>query len=453
MIIKPQPGFQEEFLSSSADIVIGGGAAGAGKSYALLIEPIRNIKTKNFGAVIFRRESTQISSEGGLWDTAHDLYMPFNPDFVESPRHVVKFKKYKSKITFAHLQHEKHVYGWDGSQIALLGFDELQHFSEKQFWYMFSRNRSVCGVPAYCRCTCNPDPDSFLRDLLSWWINQETGDPILERSGLIRFFVRIEGKIIWGKSKEELENKYKGVDAKSITFIMGTLEQNKILMEMNPGYKANIDSLLDYERRRLMGNWFARPSAGELFKRQDFIPIDGIDRADIMGSIRYWDQAATEPSELNPDPDWTASVLMHEMSDGSFVIEDAARTRQNPGGVEKFMDHYKKMDDPNTVIGIEQEPGSSGKIESYNVKERYPDRVVETFPKTVNKLTSWKPLSRAVARGEIKFIKGPWNQDFFNELENVTDGTQKGHDDFADAAAGAYNYFTSFLDFGVGDYK
>jgi len=72
--IKPQPGFQTAFLSSPADIVIGGGAAGAGKSYALLLEPIRHSANSKFRAVIFRRTIPQIKNEGGLWDTSKEVY-------------------------------------------------------------------------------------------------------------------------------------------------------------------------------------------------------------------------------------------------------------------------------------------------------------------------------------------------------------------------------------------
>ena len=83
------------------------------------------------------------------------------------------------------------VYDWQGAQITLICFDELTHFSAHQFFYMVSRNRSTCGVRPYIRATCNPDADSWVADLLAWWIDQETGLPIRERAGVVRYYIRI----------------------------------------------------------------------------------------------------------------------------------------------------------------------------------------------------------------------------------------------------------------------
>ena len=457
-IISPQPGPQTDFLSSPADIVVFGGAAGGGKTYGELMEAVRHIDNRNFGAVIFRRESSQIANEGGPWDTAQEMYTPLGAKFVTSPKHIAKFPS-GAKVTFSHMQHEKHTKQWDGSQIPLIMFDELQHFTAKQFWYMFSRNRSTCGVRPYMRATCNPDPDSFLLTLLEWWINQETGDPIIERSGVIRWLVRIDGAVHWGDSKEELQEKFgknaKGrwiAKPKSFTFIMSSLEDNQALLDADPDYEANIEALLDYEKKRLKGNWFARPTAGELFKRQYFEIVEEFDTRDIMESIRYWDRAATEPNEENEDPDWTVGLHMHRLVDCSLIIVDVARDRCEPAGVEELIDVSADMDEDDVVMGFEQEPGASGKIEVAHYVRKYTDKQVEVFPKTKAKLTCWKPLARAAKKGKIKILKAPWNAAFFAEAESVTDGSQAGHDDQIDAAAGAYNYLTSD-DFAVGEYS
>ena len=108
-------------------------------------------------AVIFRRESPQITNQGGLWDESAAMYPPFSA----LPNQVSLSWRFPSgaKVRFSHMQYAKDRFNWDGSQIPLIGFDQLEHFEEIQFWYMLARNRSLCGVRPYIRATCNPIPD------------------------------------------------------------------------------------------------------------------------------------------------------------------------------------------------------------------------------------------------------------------------------------------------------
>ncbi|MFS6779604.1 terminase large subunit domain-containing protein, partial [Staphylococcus aureus] len=127
-----------------------------------------------------------------------------------------------------------------------------------------SRNRSTCGVRPYVRATTNPDADSWVAEFISWWIDQKTGYAIPERSGVLRWFVRIGDNIIWADHPEELEmytmpgpgGEEVPIPAKSVTFISSKLTDNKILMAADPGYMANLMSLPLVERERLLGgNW------------------------------------------------------------------------------------------------------------------------------------------------------------------------------------------------------
>src|SRR5207253_1292413 len=108
-----------------------------------------------------------------------------------------------AKIKFSHMQYEKDRLSWKSAQIPLICYDQLEEFTESQFWYLVSRNRSTCGVAPYIRATCNPVPDDdevggWLCKLIAWWIDQETGYAIPERSGVIRWFVRrSDDKLEW----------------------------------------------------------------------------------------------------------------------------------------------------------------------------------------------------------------------------------------------------------------
>lgn len=95
------------------------------------------------------------------------------------------------------------------------------------------------------RATCNPDVDSWVAKFIAWWIDQETGYPIPERSGVLRYFCRENVEVKWGDSPEELSEKY-GVEpelCKSVTFIASSVYDNKILLERDPSYLANLRKL------------------------------------------------------------------------------------------------------------------------------------------------------------------------------------------------------------------
>src|SRR5713101_5788502 len=201
--ISAQPGPQTGFLQSEADICIYGGAAGGGKTVGLILEPLRHVgRVANFAAVFFRRTTPQITNPGALWDESLNFY----PRLGGTPHLGVHEWRWRcgGKIKFSHLQLATSVYDWQGAQITLICFDELTHFTAHQFFYLTSRNRSTCGVRPYIRATCNPDADSWVAEFLAWWIDPETGLPIPERAGVLRYYVRIAGRIAWADRPEDL---------------------------------------------------------------------------------------------------------------------------------------------------------------------------------------------------------------------------------------------------------
>lgn len=283
-IIVPQPGYQIMTLASPADIVIGGGAAGVGKTFTLLLEPLRHKDVKGFGTVIFRRTSPQIKAEGALWDTSMSIYSTVKGAVPRESSYEWFFDD-KAKLKFAHLEYEKNIYDWQGSQIPCLAFDELTHFTKKMFFYLLTRNRSVCGVSPYVRATCNPDPDSWVADFISWWIDQETGFPVKERNGVIRYLVVDGDNYIWGDSKQDVINKSSHIfDAikcktdidlnefvKSVTFISGDIYENKQLLTVNPAYLGNLLSQdKDTQAALLHGNWKTVISNNDVYEYHKF---------------------------------------------------------------------------------------------------------------------------------------------------------------------------------------
>lgn len=288
--IEPQAGYQQMALSSTADIVVGGGCAGAGKTFSLLLEPLRHINNPNFGCVIFRRTSPMIRAEGGLWDASQRIYRSLKGAV---PRETTLEWKFGSgaKLKFSHLEHESNKFDWQGSEITMIGFDELTHFSRTQFFYLLTRNRSTCGVAPYIRATCNPDPDSWVADFISWWIDQDDksptyGLPIPERQGVLRYFMRDGDNFIWGDSVEEVYEQCRDIldvlleaapetkpkdYIKSVTFIGGSIFDNKELLRVDPGYLGNLNAQEADEKARLMqGNWKVSSKGNDIYDQTRF---------------------------------------------------------------------------------------------------------------------------------------------------------------------------------------
>lgn len=290
----PQPGFQTKFLKCPADILVGGGAAGVGKTYALLLECIRNtqrhfqsenISPEYYNAVVFRRKSTEVTNPGGLWSESEKLFPLFKGDSNTSSR-TWTFPS-GSSVKFSHLIHEKTKVDHKGGQYNLICFDELDSFSETQFWYLLSRNRSISGVKPYVRATTNPQRSGWLKDMIQWWIYPDDyeiemlqGLPRWDRSGVVRYFIQRDSRIYWGDSKAELYKAHQGyIDAmarkskrspynfiQSFTFIPGKLEDNQALLMIDPQYQAKLSNLPPEERERLfLGSWKYLPGEDQLF--------------------------------------------------------------------------------------------------------------------------------------------------------------------------------------------
>lgn len=387
-----------------------------------------------FGGVIFRRNTTQVRNQGGLWHESLALYGPMGAHPREAFLEWLFHEGMRMK--FAHLEYERTVYDWQGSQIPFLGWDELTHFSEAQFFYMLSRNRSASGVPGYVRATCNPDADSWVRVFIDWWIGED-GYPIPERSGKLRWFIREDDNFIWADSKEQIIERY-GTERlpKSVTFIPSRIQDNQILMEKDPSYLSNLHSLSRVERLRLLGgNWNIRATAGTIFQREWFPVIDAVPSGWIA-AIRFWDRAATKPNETNRDPDWTRGLKLYKYSDGTFVVVDLRSIRDTPGQVENIIKNVAKQDSNKIRIMSQQDPGSSGVAESQNFIRMLSGFDVRTIIVSKDKVTRAKPVSAQAEAGNIRILRAPWNEEFFNELENFPEGT---HDDIVDTLSGAFN--------------
>lgn len=443
-VLRPQPGPQEMFLATSADICIYGGAAGGGKTYGLLLEPLRHKNNPKFGAVIFRKNAIQVTIEGGLLDESISMYTGIKgAELKQNPRPRWMFDG-GAKVSFAHIERDEDLYKWQGSQIAAIMFDELTHFSQNQFFYMLSRNRSVCGVKPYVRATCNPDADSWVAAFISWWIDHDTGYPIKERSGRIRWMIRRDEVINWADSREELWKRFNLLtdeeksEPKSVTFIASTLYDNQVLMKKDPSYIANLKALSLIERERLLlGNWKIKPAAGLYFQRSQIGKILDSVPNDVIRWVRSWDLAATADDE-GGEPAYTSGILMGKRKSGRYVIADVINVRQTAGDVRKTikatamfdMAKYRRV-----RIRLPQDPGQAGKDQAQSYIKYLAGFDVTALPETGSKEVRAEPMAAQWQAGNFDVVMGEWNEVYFNQLESFPLSKFK---DMVDAGSSAF---------------
>lgn len=443
----PHPGPQAMFLATEAEIAIYGGQAGGGKSWALLADPLKHIGNPSFGAVIFRRTSTQITNEGGLWDESMLLY----PDYKATPKHTLDWKfPSGANIGFRHLQHENDKLSWQGAQVTLLGFDELTHFSESQFFYLLSRNRSTCGVKPYVRATTNPaaadDPiGGWVNQLISWWIDQSTGYAIPERAGVMRWFIRRQGELIWSDTKHELVRRFGRDDLpenderqpaqpKSLTFIPAKLSDNPTLVERDPSYRANLLALPDVERERLAeGNWNAKVQSGLFFKVGKVAIVEALPVS--LRMCRAWDLAATDGAG-----DWTVGAKLGCDVDGAYYVADIQRGQWETSYRDRVIRQTANLDG-HCVIRIPQDPAAAGKSEAQRMAIMLAGHHVKSMPVTGNKVTRAAGFASQLNIGNVKFLAGPWNQGLLQRLDAFP--TKGVADDEVDALSDAFNELTA----------
>jgi predicted phage terminase large subunit-like protein len=320
-----------------------------------------------------------------------------------------------------------------GSEIPLICFDELTRFSWFQFQYMLSRNRSTCGVRPYIRATCNPDKNSWVRKFIDWYIGAD-GYPIKERGGVIRYFIIEDDEVKWSDSPDSFGENSRF--AKSFTFIPALLDDNKILMEKDPGYEANLMALSKVERERLrFGNWNIEPVSGEIFKRAWF-PIIRAEPRDFIKVIRYWDRASSTKDRA----DFTAGVKMGVRQDGSFVVIHVEHFKGRPKEVWSTIKNLAAQDGIQCEVGLEKDPGQAGVVEVDLLISQLAGFDARAYPALVDKVTRANPVSAQCEIGNVSLLEGEWNEGFLRELEAFPDGA---HDDQVDAFSGAFNVINS----------
>lgn len=387
---------QSVFLSLPTEEALYGGAAGPGKSVALLMAAGQYVDTPGYSALLLRRAYTDLAKAGALIPMSQEWWASTRAKWNEQ-MHRWQFPS-GATIEFGYLQTANDIYQYQSAQYQFIGFDELTQFDEYQYRYLFSRLRrpKTLDVPLRMRAASNPGGQGHE------WVKRR----FMEEG-------RQYGRV----------------------FLPATLDDNPHIDRES--YVKSLGNLDPITLRQLLdGDWTAR-HGGSLFQREWFEVVEEAPAGCVWE--RRWDLAATKVRP-GKDPDWTAGALVG-LYKGTWYIADIRRLRDRPGVVEDMIKQTAQMDGKTTRIRMEQEPGASG----VNTIDNYQRKVLVGYNflgvrSTGSKTERARPFSAAAYAGNVKLVNGPWIGAFLDEAEGFPDG---GHDDMIDAVSGAMSDLSS----------
>lgn len=315
--------------------------------------------------------------------------------------------------------------------------------------YLMSRLRSRSETKPFMRMTLNPDSkDHWIYKFFKPYLNLNTGIPRKELTGKTNWMLNMEGEVQIAETQEELFAKY-GPNVRPISYsvIPGNIYDNRELLRVNPDYLSNLEALPRVERERLLlGSWHAEIEGAGYFSRGDVEMISPLKTPKMIKKMRAWDLAVTEPSEANPDPDYTAGVLMGLGEDGYYYVLDTVHFRGSPARVAEVIMETAESDGRNTTIGIPQDPGSAGKISFQNWTRPLTMlgyRVKKLLTRK-SKLERFMGFSNAAENGLVRVVKASWNDSLFYELENFSpENERRFKNDQLDGVSDAFNFLVS----------
>ena len=420
---------QELLLQATEDVVGFGGAAGGGKTDGILFKALHRAESEaGTDIVAFRKTNADAIKPKAIWPrllqmTAHQAQGHAGWASRNQPPYSVTHPYNSSRITIGHLQKPTTYLDWQGSGIDMFMFDELTHFTAEEFHYLRSRLAREEGRQSQVVFTCNPDPQSWVKQLLAPWVDDQHEWYPLDPDVVLY--------VETGETPEEVtHHKEPGKGRFSLRFIPSKLEDNP---SIGAEYEKQLESLPKIFRDALLeGDWNLVVKAGAYFNIH-VLPIGPRSDSPIVRTVRFWDTAGGQKQS----GDYMVGCKMSRQKDGNIFIQDVWRERVSAGRIEQIILDVADRDGKHVLVGLEQEGASEAGAFVIGVRRKLQKkgiRSVSMRPRT-DKGKRAQPFAAAAEQGLVSVADEPWRRAFVNELVLFPDGA---NDDQFDAGAGGY---------------
>lgn len=393
-----------------------GGGGGGGKTDGALMRLLKWADIPGYAGLALRVNFAQMMKSDAILARAIEWWAGRPMVKYDMQKHMFRFSCPGggfSEISFGHMDSALSHYDYQGMAAQQVVFDELTHFQQRQYTYLFSRQRRPTSgpasqIPLFMGATANPGGVGH-QWVYERFINEETRNP----------------RSVW---------------------ISSTVDDNPSIDLAS--YEESLRELDPVTRKQLrLGSW-EELVPGDFFDQSNFVIIDEPPiRLDMV--VRYWDFASKEVTKKNKDPDFTASCLMgfvHEKGDPARGIKpesiayvlDVTEDRWPAGEVPTRVGLQAKEDGTTVVVRWEMEGGSSGSIASERAfKPELAGFDADGIRSTGSKMERAKPYAARVSKRKVFVVKREWTKKWLNQHHQFP---AVDHDDMVDAASGAFNY-------------
>jgi hypothetical protein len=327
VIFAPNEGPQTEFLAASEREVLYGGAAGGGKSYGLLADPMRYFSNPNFNGLILRRTNDELREL--IWKS-QELY----PKAFQGARWAEKKSQWTfpsgAKLWLTYLERDQDVLRYQGQAFSYVAFDELTQYPTPFAWnYMRSRLRTTDPtLPIYMRATTNPGGSGH------GWVKRMFIDPAPANTKFVAKDLDSGEDLVFPEGHEKA-----GEPLFYRRFIPASLKDNPYLMEGGQ-YEANLLSLPEMQRRQLLeGDWAVADGAAFPEFRQSVHVVEPFDIPPDWRRFRSCDFGYSSYSAVHwfaIDPNYDTLVCYRELYLSKHTGRDLAKAVLEAEGSERI---------------------------------------------------------------------------------------------------------------------